>query len=360
MSTIEKAVEKIESQVDEAAEPVRGGAPGTDTLEKIVAEKASASKRDSSSVAERQLAAQSVQSAAKPTRGGESSARGGVAQQGSPRPKGKPVLELQIAMLEERGMVTPGSPRSRIAEEFRTIKRPLLRNIDGATASPVANANLIMVSGALEGDGKTFNAINLAMSIAMEQDKTVLFVDADVSKASAGQLLGVPDGSPGLIDLLENKGLTPADVILQTNIENLRVLPAGAIHERSTELLASQSMHQLMLELSSRYPDRVIVFDSPPLLLTTEASVLASFMGQIVFVVSTDTTPSEAISEALGQIGDDKIIGVVLNKAHSRRSNLFGLGSRYGYGYGSGYGYGYGYGYGQGSKRQQDAEAKAE
>ena len=260
--------------------------------------------------------------------------------------------------MAEKGMVTPLSPRSRVAEELRAIKRPLLRNIDGLSAVLVENANLIMVTSALEGDGKTFNAINLAMSIAMEQDKTVLFIDADVSKASGGYLLGVPAGSPGLIDLLEDKGVTPADVILSTNVANLRVIPAGTINERSTELLASQSMHDLMLELSERYSDRVIVFDSPPLLLTSEASVLASFMGQIVFVASTDQTPSAAVTEALEHIGGDKVIGLVLNKAHSRRSNLFGLGSRYGYGYGNGYGYGYGYG--EHSRRQSAAAAKAE
>ena len=190
-----------------------------------------------------------------------------------------------------------------------------------------------MVTSALQGDGKTFTALNLAISIAMEQHKTVLFVDADVAKASAGELLGVPPNSLGLIDVLDDKGVALADVILSTNIENLKVLPAGNAHDRANELLASNSMKELMLEMANRYQDRVIVFDSPPLLLTTEASVLASFMGQIAFVVSTDTTPSQAVTDALEHIGEDKIIGMVLNKAHRRRNRLAGLG----YGYGAGY-----------------------
>ena len=243
---------------------------------------------------------------------------------------GKAPIELPLAEFDNKGMVTPFTPRSRVAEEFRTIKRPLLRNteIEGADV-----ANLIMVTSALMGDGKTFTALNLAISIAMEEDRTVLFVDADVATAQAGKLLGISKDSPGLIDVLENKGISLADAILPTSIDNLRILPAGNGHERSTELLASQSMRRLMEELSGRYPDRVIVFDSPALLLTSEASVLASFMGQIAFVVSTDQTSQEAITRALEHIGDDKIIGMVLNKAHSRRSKLFGLG--YGYGYGS-------------------------
>lgn len=367
MSTIEKAVEKLESDQAAAEEVSEHVLFGTEILAKVASEKSSRAVKPSAvepaaakSAAVEAAAVEAIQRRTQETN--ELKARAAVATPAATNagsPAGSRLrLELPFAVLAEKGMVTPIAPRSRVAEELRTVKRPLLRNIDGQSAAPVANANLIMVTSALQGDGKTFNAINLAMSIAMEQDKTVLFVDADVSKASAGNLLGVPEGSLGLIDLLEDKGVKPSDVILGTNVENLRVMPAGTISERSTELLASQSMRQLMLEMSNRYPDRVIVFDSPPLLLTTEAAVLASFMGQIVFVVSTDNTPSDAVTEALEHISADKIIGLLLNKAHSRRSALFGLGSRYGYGYG--YGHGYGYGYGEGRRRDSKAQNESE
>jgi protein-tyrosine kinase len=328
MSIIEKAVDKLERAKPNVANKRESDAPGTgDTLEQLV----SAKKAERGVVEDRGYLPQQIPKTTS------------VVEPVSSSPAVvSPVVELPFAALSDRGILTPLTPRSQIAEEFRTIKRPLLRNIDGASAAPVSNANLVMVTSALQGDGKTFTAINLALSIAMEQDKTVLFVDADVAKASAGGLLGVPPDSKGLIDVLEDKDLSLRDVILATNIENLKILPAGNVHERSTELLASKSMKELMLEMASRYSDRVILFDSPPLLLTTEASVLASFMGQIAFVVSTDQTPSQAVTEALEHIGEDKIIGMILNKAHQRRSKLFGLG--YGYGYGSGYGYGYGYG----------------
>lgn len=250
------------------------------------------------------------------------------------------VLTIPMSTLADKGMITPAMPRSTIAEEYRRIKRPLLRNIQGDTAAVLANPNLIMVTSALQGDGKTFTAINLAMSIAMEQDKTVLFVDADVAKASAGQLLGVPDAHTGLIDVLENKGACLEEAIIPTNVPNLRIIPAGNVHERSTELLAGEVMQSLMTELASRYDDRVIIFDSPPLLMTSEAGVLASFMGQIAFVASTDETPQEAVTEALQHIGEDKAVGMILNKAHRRRSRLLGLS------FGAGYKYGYGYEYG--------------
>jgi protein-tyrosine kinase len=258
------------------------------------------------------------------------------------------LINIPFDDMQPLGYLTPSIPRSAIAEEYRTIKRPLLTNIAGQSAAPIKDANLIMVTSAMQGDGKTFSSINLALSIAMEQDKTVLFVDAYTAKAEAGRILGVPSGSPGLIDVLENKGIGLSDVILRTNVEKLRIIPAGNIHAHANELLASDGMRRLMLELSERYSDRVIVFDSPPLLLTTEAGVLASFMGQIVFVVSAESTPQSAITEALEHIGQDKMVGMVLNRAR-RRGKLYG----YGYSYGR---YGYGYGY---SNRDRDSASEA-
>lgn len=247
-------------------------------------------------------------------------------------------VDIPFELLQSKGYLTPATPRSTTAEEFRAIKRPLLKNIAGQSAAHIANANLIMVTSALEGDGKTFSSLNLAMSIAMEQDKTVLYIDADIHKASAGKVLNIPDETPGLIDILMGNA-QPEDTILRTSVRNLRIMPAGIRHEKATELLASERMHLLMQELSSRYSDRVIIFDSPPLLLTNESSVLASFMGQIVFVVAANTTPQQAVREALERISRDKMVAVMLNKAPRHRLKLFGLGTSYGYGYGYGHGH---------------------
>jgi len=158
-----------------------------------------------------------------------------------------------------------------------------------------------------------------------------LFVDADTSKAEAGKLLGVAASCPGLIDVLQNAGASVSDYILSTNIEKLRILPAGALHSHANELLASAKMQQLMLELSEEDPDRVVIFDSPPLLLTTEATVLADFMGQIVFVVSAEMTPQHAVTRAIEQIGEEKMVGMVLNRARQRMNPYY---HAYGYGYG--------------------------
>lgn len=249
-------------------------------------------------------------------------------------------IDIPFDQLHEKGYLTPSKPRSTVAEEFRAIKRPLLKNISGQSAAPIKNANLIMVTSALQGDGKTFSSLSLAMSIAMEQDKTVLYVDADVHKASAGKVLGISDSTPGLIDILMGNA-RPEEVILSTSIRNLRFMPAGTRHEKATELLASEKMHVLMQELASRYKNRVLIFDSPPLLLTNESGVLASFMGQIVFVAAANHTPQHAVQEALERIGKDKMVAVMLNKVPLHRFRLFGMGSGYGYAYGYGYGYGH-------------------
>jgi receptor protein-tyrosine kinase len=239
------------------------------------------------------------------------------------------LVKLDLSGLRDAGLVDPLSKQvNRTTEEFRRIKRPLLMNVRGEGASVVPNANMIMVSSALPGEGKTFTAINLAMSIAMEMDRTVLLVDADVAKPDVTARLGV-EAEKGLIDVLLDDGLTLPDVLLRTDIPKLTLLPSGGRHVHSTELLASERMRQLTLELSSRYPDRIVIFDSPPLLLTSEARVLAGLMGQVVMVVEESMTRQHAVQEAVEMLADNEIVGIVMNKGR-RKSGEGGYG---GYGY---------------------------
>jgi len=248
--------------------------------------------------------------------------------------------EIDLARLAATGAVTPDSGRSKIAEEYRLIKRPLLANAFGHSGvERVPNGNLIMVTSSLPGEGKTFSAINLAISMATELEHTVLLIDADVSKSSVMRYLGLKS-KRGLIDVLQNPDLPLSDVLLKTNIAKLTVLPAGDAISHATELLASSAMKNFVQDIASRYPDRIIIFDTPPLLSTSEASVLATYMGQIVFVVEAERTPQDAITDALAHIADCEHVGLLLNKFVSG-----GSGGDYGYGYGYGYG-GYG-GYGQ-------------
>ena len=223
------------------------------------------------------------------------------------------LVEIDLQRLAAAGYVTPTAPRSRLADELRVIKRPLIGNAQGRSAAPIQAANLIMVTSALPGEGKTFISVNLAVSIAMELDTTVLLVDADVARPAVPERLGL-SVDKGLLDLLTRKDLEVADVMLRTNIERLSVLPAGTPHSRATELLASDSMVRLVAELASRYPDRILVFDAPPLLSSTESRVLATHMGQIVLVVDAERTPQGSVKQALAAIEQCPVVMTLLNK----------------------------------------------
>ena len=240
------------------------------------------------------------------------------------------VVQLDLDALTEAGFVTPKAQRSLTAEQFRVIKRPLLTNAMGKGAAPVTHGNRIMVTSAMAGEGKTFTAINLAMSMAMELDHTVLLVDADVSRPSIMKTLGLPSG-PGLLDLLLANQTEMSDALLRTNIDKLTLLPSGTPHQRATELLASDAMSALVEEMGRRYPERIIIFDSPPLLMTTESRVLATHMGQIVMVVQAGQTQRAQVRHALETIENCPIKLMVLNQVREEERNSYG----YGYGYGS-------------------------
>ena len=234
---------------------------------------------------------------------------------------------LNLARLAEQGMLTQEGGRSSVAEDFRIIKRPLLRQARASGAEAIRHGNLIVVTSAMPGEGKTYCAINLAMSIAMEMDITVLLVDADVARPSVLKVLGLPP-EPGLMDVLLDPQLAMGDVILKTNVANLRILPAGRSNKHATELLASRAMSRLLAEIASRYSDRVVVFDSPPLLITSEAHALVGQMGQVVMVVEAETTTQHAVKEALRQIEACEHIHLIYNKTKSFPGNDY-----YGYGY---------------------------
>lgn len=257
------------------------------------------------------------------------------------------IVDLDLAALSARGIVTPDADRSQLADELRVLKRPLLRNVAGKSAAPVKDANLIMITSAVPSEGKTHLATNLAISIAMELDHTVLLVDADVARPSIPTVLGIGHDEKGLLDVLQDSSLDLSQVLLRTNIEKLSILPAGTPHPRATELLASDAMNQLLSDMASRYSDRIIIFDSPPLLLTTEARALATHMGQVVMVVKAESTTHAMVKNAVATIEACPVKMMVLNQAVMHMD-----------GYGYGYGYSYGYGYGKRAKRSDTGQAE--
>ncbi len=232
-------------------------------------------------------------------------------------------VEIQLDRLARQGYLVPAQERSQIEEEFRIIKRPLLKNAAGEGAQRIERSNLIMVTSSVPGEGKTFTSINLAISLAMELDHTVLLVDADVVRPSVLPRLGLPN-SRGLLDVLIDPELDLSEVMLKTNIDKLSLLPAGVGSgaTNTTELLASSSMESLLNDLAEKYADRIIVFDAPPLIPSTEPRVLATKMGQVVMVVEADRTPSSDISQAYATLESCPVVLSVLNKSKVVRQKL--------------------------------------
>jgi len=308
MDTIEKAIERLSRQggsvpaeVPVSANAAERLAPG-EALEVPVASAVEAVAMDGEHTSIEQ----------------EQKFREPMVQCGIKRTRRSVTLDLQ--RIRDAGMVVPDGNRSRIKEEYRHIKRPLLLNASGKGAAVRENPNVIMVTSSQPGEGKTFTSINLALSIAAERDRTVLLVDADVLKPTVSKFFGVESGQ-GLVDFLIDDTLDLADVLIETSVPSLTLLPAGNGHHLSTELLGSESMQALVREMSTRYSDRIIIMDSPPLLATTEARVLAGLVGQLVMVVESERTRQSMVKEALALLDPDMTVGFILNKSRGTLGN---------------------------------------
>lgn len=329
MSLIEKAVQRLDQLKQASGEPT----PEVDQQASVPsAQPDAAPVMAKPSAAVPSTAVPSAAVAPTPPAGQQDQSATASVDDALSRPVARAV-EIDLRRLAALGMVTPDKPKSMLAEQFRVIKRPLISNARGEGAARVENGNMIMVGSALPGEGKSFSAINLAMSMAMELDFTVLLVDADFARPSILAKLGIPH-QKGLMDVLAGNVPNLSDVILRTNVEKLALLPAGMPQPRATEMIASDAMAAMLDEISGRYSDRIIVFDSPPLIPTTEARVLATHMGQIVIVVEADRTSHGAVRHALATIENCPVKLMLLNKASaSETSGLYGYG--YGYGYGA-------------------------
>jgi exopolysaccharide/PEP-CTERM locus tyrosine autokinase len=224
-------------------------------------------------------------------------------------------VEIDREHLRRHSIITPDSYRTQIGEDFRRIKRQILSNVPRSRGG--LPSNLVLVTSALPGEGKTFCSINLAISMALELDRTVLLVDADVAKPSVPRGLGVK-ADRGLMDVLLDPGIDLGEVLVRTDISKLSLLPAGRTHPHANELLASDGMRQLLREIAERYSDRIVIFDSPPLLAASEAAVLASQVGQVVIVVEADRTQESALTTAIARLDTANITGVLLNKGQPR------------------------------------------
>jgi len=257
------------------------------------------------------------------------------------------IVEFDRTKLRAAGLLPPEQQERLIANQFRQIKRPIIANALGRHVPAVQNGRIVMVTSAFPGEGKTFSAVNLALSISREKELDVLLIDADVAKPQISSLLGI-NREPGLLEALMDETIDVESLILRSDLKGLSIVPAGLFAEDvATELLASSRMEEIVTRIAAENPRRMVVLDSPPLLLTNESRVLAAAVGQIVLVVRAGVTPQQAVLEAIAYLDEQKPIGLVLNQSKAAGPNSY-------YGYGS-----YGYG-GYGNAREDGHSAKTQ
>jgi protein-tyrosine kinase len=242
----------------------------------------------------------------------------------------RPRIEFDLEMLGRAGFYSAGN--NRLADEYRMIKQPIVRKAgQAANLQDNGRENLLMVTSALPGEGKTFSSVNLALSLAREKDWNILLVDADCRNPQLCRLLGTSDQA-GLLDVLRDPSLELESHVMPTNIDSLFVLPVGTVDENSTELLASERMSQLCEQLATSIGRWLVLFDTSPLLLTTESVILSDQVGQIALVVRANKTPQSAVLEAIGKLNQNKAIGLILNRA-DQGGEALAYGSYQAYGY---------------------------
>lgn len=230
-------------------------------------------------------------------------------------------LSIDLEHLESRGFISPHKPVSRLSEEMRLIRRQVLNAAFPADGGPAGGpdglnglANTLDVTSSVDGEGKTFIAVNLAISLAIECDTHVLLVDGDVLRPSVFAMMGL-EPAVGLIDVLQDPALDLGAAIAATSIPKLSLLSAGRQSAFSAELLGSRRMRGLMREMAGRYPDRMIILDSPPLLAASDSAVLAHEADQVLMVVEAGRTSEATLASALLMVEDCPNVALLLNKA---------------------------------------------
>lgn len=225
-----------------------------------------------------------------------------------------PGIVLDRGTLRAAGLMPPDEESNLLTRQYRKIKHPLVAKAMGRGVPREPKAYLIMIASATAGEGKSFTAVNLALSLALEKDIDVLLVDADAPKPHLSRVLGLAN-EPGLLEALRDPKLDVESLIRATNVPSLSFLPAGVGADDATELLSSVRMERTAALLGERNSRRIVVFDSPPLLQTTESTALARVAGQIVVVVRAQTTPQPVLLDALNTLQGHPGVSLVLNQS---------------------------------------------
>ena len=252
-----------------------------------------------------------------------------------------PPIVLDRPKLRALGLLPPEEQERRLSAQYRKIKRPLIAGAIGRGPERLPKGYLIMLASAMSGEGKTFTAINLALSIAREKDLRVLLVDADVAKPHLSRTFGL-EGEQGLLDALRDAQMDVEAIIRQTDVPTLSFLPAGKGSADATELLASRRMEEVAALLGEHDDHRIVLFDTPPLIQTTESPALVQVVGQVLVVVRAEWTPLPVLLDALENLQEHPAVSLMLNQSMRSETSAY-----YYYGYGE---------EGSGAERSSSAE----
>lgn len=235
---------------------------------------------------------------------------------------------ISIEALESAGMVVARAARTRISEEYRIVIGRVLRALrdepDGAGAH-----NVVMVTSARPGEGKSFTALNLAGSIAQHSTEKVLLIDVDAKLRPVSSAMGVGDRL-GFHDLVLDATLRPEDVILNTAVGNLSFLPVGTRSGSVTDTAGVRPITPTLTRLARRFPKHLIMVDAPPCLSTSDPHTIAPFVGQVVLVIEAERTQRSEVEAALELVRVCPTITMLLNKVKLTTSHTFGAYDYYG------------------------------
>ena len=300
---IERAAERLDAGRAKASHQAQPTVGQAGVAEASLAERASA-------------AAQSAQPhTVEPTVAGEPRAEPEAMSETEAAPtRGPKTVRLDLYGLQRQGYLTPATMTTALSEEMRLIKRNVLHRFRKGSR---AHGNVILVTSSLPGEGKSFVALNLAMSLACEYDLRVVLVDADFGRPDLMTRMGVHEQA-GLLDVVAHAERDLSEVLLRTDIDRLSLIPSGQNRELASELVSSARMRLIMEELATRYPDRLVIVDTAPVLAESGTAILSEYAGQLLFVVEADNTDRATIDAALDLLPGEQEPQVVLNKNRGR------------------------------------------
>jgi protein-tyrosine kinase len=250
----------------------------------------------------------------------KSSSRGGTAAEASPPegipwpPATAPLVDISTERLREIGLYPSPDFLRRQQADYRSIRREVISAThqrpqgDGAAAI----GPIVVITSALPGEGKSYTALNLALSIASEGTHDVLLIDGDTVRSSLSRSLGVSD-APGLIELLATPNANFLEYVRHTVLPRLHVLPAGQTFDGASDLFSAGRVGPLFSTIGSVMTGHVVIVDTPPILLSSDTPVLTDVAGQVLLVVRSGQTLQDSVRDAVSRIRETIPVGAVLN-----------------------------------------------